>query len=275
MIEIPEAITLANQINEYITGKAISRVLAKYSEHKFTWYFGDPDKYQEQMVNKKIDNAIGFGSFVELSAGKMRILYNEGVNLCFVDTENKLPKKHQLLIEFQDQTFLCASIRMYGGVGCFLENGLDNEYYKIAKIKPSPLSKEFDKQYFDHMISNEDLQKLSIKAFLATEQRIPGLGNGVLQDILYNAKIHPKQKINLLNKKQKSDLFQSIKATLKEMVDHNGRNTETDLFSREGDYITKVSKNNVGKNCEVCGSTIEKSHYLGGSIYFCSGCQKI
>lgn|GEM_PF-2077218 len=30
------------------------------------------------------------------------------------------------------------------------------------------------------------------KAFLATEQRIPGLGNGVLQDILWTARIHPK-----------------------------------------------------------------------------------
>ena len=275
MIELPEAIALANQINENITGKKISQVIAKHSEHKFTWYFGDADKYQEQLVNKKIDTANGFGSFIELSAGKMRILYNEGANLRFIENKNNLPKKHQLLIEFSDHTYLCASIRMYGGVGCFIENEFDNEYYKIAKTKPSPLSKEFDKQYFNNLISNEDVKKLSLKAFLATEQRIPGLGNGVLQDILFYAKIHPKQKVNILTNKQKINLFKSIKHTLKEMVENNGRDTEKDLFSENGGYITKVSKNTVGKKCEVCGSKIEKNNYMGGSIYFCGGCQKI
>lgn len=275
MIELPEAITLANQLNNNIVGKTISNVIAKHSEHKFTWYYGKPEKYQEQLVNKKIENAIGFGSFVELSAGKMRILYNEGVNLLLIDNKQKLPNKHQLLIEFTDKTFLCASIQMYGGVGCFFENELDNEYYKLAKTKPSPLSKEFDIEYFNHLVSNNDVQKLSIKAFLATEQRIPGLGNGVLQDILYNAKIHPKQKVISSSKKQQLNLYDSIKHTLQEMVDKNGRDTEKDLFSEKGGYATKMSKNTVGKTCDICGSTILKANYLGGSIYFCSGCQNL
>ena len=211
MIELPEAITLAKQINRSIIGKQIINVIAKHSEHKFTWYFGNPEKYQEQLFDKKIENANGFGSFVEISANNMRILYNAGVNLRLINDKNLLPNKHQLLIEFSDKTSLCASIRMYGGVGCFIENELDNEYYKIAKEKPSPLSNEFDKHYFNNLISNDDVQKLSVKAFLATEQRIPGLGNGVLQDILYNAKIHPKQKVLSLAEKQHSNLFNSIK----------------------------------------------------------------
>ena len=273
MIELPEAITLAKQINESIIGKQISDVISKQSEHKFTWYFGNPDKFREQLINKKIENAKGFGSFVEISANKMRILYNEGANLRLINDKDLLPKKHQLLIEFSDKTFLIASIQMYGGVGCFLVNELNNDYYKLAKTKPSPLSKEFNIEYFNSLISDNEVQKLSTKAFLATEQRIPGLGNGVLQDILYNAKIHPKQKVILLSKKQQLNLYDSIKHTLKEMVNKNGRDTEKDLFSEKGGYVTKMSKNTVGKKCEICGSTISKASYLGGSVYFCNGCQ--
>ena len=81
MIELPEAITLAKQINRSIKGKKISNVIAKHSEHKFTWYYGNSDKYKEQLFNKNIQKADGFGSFVEISADNMRILYNEGVNL--------------------------------------------------------------------------------------------------------------------------------------------------------------------------------------------------
>lgn len=37
-----------------------------------------------------------------------------------------------------------------------------------------------------------------MKAFLAAEQRFPGIGNGVLQDILLESGIHPKRKISTL-----------------------------------------------------------------------------
>ena len=83
---------------------------------------------------------------------------------------------------------------MFGGLGAFPEGKLDNTYYKAAKEKTSPFSSAFDKAYFDRIISAEDVQKLSLKALLATEQRIPGLGNGILQDILFNVKMHPKKK---------------------------------------------------------------------------------
>jgi len=275
MIEIPEAISLSKQLNDTIKGKTISNVVGGYSKHKFTWFYGDVDKYQDLMVNNKIDNAESFGGFVEISAGNNKILFSEGVNLRFLEDSSKIPDKHQLLIEFTDGSHLCASVQMYGGVGCFEKDTLENKYYFGARQKPSPLSDDFDKDYFDRLISSENVQKLSVKAFLATEQRIPGLGNGVLQDILYNARVHHKQKINTLSQEQKTDIFNSIKKTLKEMTDKNGRNTEKDLFSNPGGYITKVSKNTVGEKCKVCNSKIEKASYMGGSIYFCSGCQKI
>jgi formamidopyrimidine-DNA glycosylase len=275
MIEIPEAISLSRQLNDIIKGKTISKVIGGHIKHNFTWFYGDVDKYQEMMVNKKIDNAKGFGGFVEITAGSYKILFSEGVNLRFLEGNSEIPNKHQLLIEFTDGSYLCASVQMYGGVGCFKKDTLENEYYLVARQKPSPLSDDFNKIYFDRLISSENVQNLSVKAFLATEQRIPGLGNGVLQDILFNARLHHKQKINTLSEEQKTDIFNSIKKTLKEMTDKNGRDTEKDLFSNAGGYATKVSRNTVGENCKVCKSKIEKASYMGGSIYFCSGCQKI
>ena len=275
MIELPEAVTLSNQLNKTIKGKKISKVIAEHTKHKFTWYYGKPQEYQNLLNNKTIQKAESFGGFVEITTEGIKILFNDGVNLRFFEDSTKTPKKHQLLIEFTDTSILCASVQMYGGIGCFPDKEIDNKYYTMAKEKPSPLSKEFDENYFNEMISMDAVQKLSLKAFLATEQRIPGLGNGVLQDILYKAKIHPKQKVNTLSEKQKNNLFKSIKTTLKEIVDNGGRNTEKDLFSQPGKYITNMSKNTLGKNCEVCGSLIVKASYMGGSIYYCVGCQKL
>jgi formamidopyrimidine-DNA glycosylase len=275
MIEIPEAVNFANQLNETIKGKIISKVIAGQTTHKFTWFFGELENYHKMLENKKIGETNAFGGYVEISVDNMKILFHEGVNLRFIKDKSDIPDKHQMLIEFSDGTFLCGFVRMYGGVGVFIEDDLDNKYYKLAKEKPSPLSNNFDEKKFRKLITDEAVQKLSVKAFLATEQRIPGLGNGVLQDILYNAKVHPKQKVNKLSEKQKMDIYNSIKRTLKEMTEKNGRDNEKDLFSNPGNYKTKVSKNTVGKKCSICGSKIEKSNYMGGSIYYCSGCQKL
>jgi formamidopyrimidine-DNA glycosylase len=162
---------------------------------------------------------------------------------------------------------------MYGGMWVFEEGKFDNEYYDVAKEKPSPITDEFTKDYFLSLIEDGAMQKKSIKAFLATEQRIPGLGNGVLQDILYNAKIFPKRKVETLSDDEKGNLYLAIKSTLSEMIKKGGRDTEKDLYGNQGGYKTKVSKLTVGKPCPFCGEIIEKKSYMGGSIYYCIGCQ--
>jgi formamidopyrimidine-DNA glycosylase len=162
---------------------------------------------------------------------------------------------------------------MYGGIWCFKYGEFENIYYDISKSKPSPLSDKFDKVYFHNIISAKGIEKLSAKALLATEQRIPGLGNGSLQDILYNSGIHPKKKVTTFTEEEKEQLFYSIKTTIKEMVDKGGRDTEKDLFGCPGSYKTILSKNTVDKPCPICGFKIKKEAYMGGSIYYCSKCQ--
>jgi len=276
MIEIPEAVTLAKQINKTLKGKKITSVVAGEHPHKFAWYFEDPGGYENILKGRTIDEALTQGSFVEIHAKDATILFTEGINLRFIDDPNKMPKKHQLLIQFDDESVLCASVQMYGGLIVFKDNAYENEYYSVAKEKPSPLSDMFNRSYFDEICKiAEEKKKISLKAILATEQRIPGLGNGCLQDVLYNAKLHPKQKFNELSENQKTNLFISIKATLKEMTDMGGRDTEKDLHGNACGYETKVCKLTVNKPCKVCGTLIQKAAYMGGSIYFCPECQKL
>jgi formamidopyrimidine-DNA glycosylase len=274
MIEIPEALTLASQIDEAISEKQIVNVVAGRTFHKLAWYHGDPQEYPKLLVGKTIKTATAYGGMVDIKAGNATILIADGVAFRYHKQGEKRPGKHQLLIEFNDFSAVSASVQMYGGMWCFAyENEFKYSYYKIAKEKPSPLSDEFSKIYFDKLISSQDVQKLSVKAFLATEQRIPGFGNGVLQDILWKAKIHPKRKISTFNDENKEVLYSRIKAVLSEMTKFGGRDTEKDLYGNNGDYKTIMNKNNVGSSCNSCGGIIKKENYLGGSIYYCENCQ--
>ena len=275
MIEIPEAATMAVQLNGVVRGKKVVEVVAAHSPHKFAWYQGSPDAYPHLLKGKSIMESRSVGGMVEISVEKTIVVLSEGARPTFHAPEEKIPKKHQLLLQFQDGSSLSVTVQMYGGILVFLEGEGDNPYYLNAKEKPIPLSEKFDRAYFDGIMSAEGMDKLSAKALLATEQRVPGLGNGTLQDILYNAKIHPKRKVGTFTQKETNMLFDSIKRTLVEMVKEGGRDTEKDLFGQPGGYKTKCSKNSVGKSCDICGAVIEKASYMGGSIYFCSGCQEL
>jgi formamidopyrimidine-DNA glycosylase len=273
LIELVEARVLAEQVNKTLSGKRIKNVITEQSPHKFAFFHGDPQKYNDLLKGKTIGKAVAYGGQLEIKAEDTILLFGDGVNLQYHEKDVKRPQKHQLLVEFEEASALTGSIQMYGGLSCFREGEFDNPYYFIAKEKPSPLSDTFDEAYFMGILSGQGIEKLSAKAFLATEQRIPGLGNGVLQDILYNAGIHPKRKIKTLSNAMKETLYKSIKATLTEMIDKGGRDTEKDLFGRRGGYPTKLSKNTLGHPCPICNSILQKEAYLGGSIYYCNGCQ--
>lgn len=276
MNEIPEAITLAQQITETLVGKTIISVIPASTPHKFAWYYDDPAKYHQRLLEAEILSARGIGMFVEINLSKAILLFSDGVRLRFHPVRDQIPGKHQLLLGFNDGTFLSASVSMYGGLFCWeKEVKFDNIYYEVAKSKPSPLKDAFDADYFNRLFAPEAVQKLSLKAALATEQRIPGLGNGCLQDILWHAKLNPKRKVTTLTEDEILNLFTNLKQILAEMTRLGGRSTEKDLFGNSGGYSVVMCADNKDKPCPDCGTPIQKEAYMGGSVYTCPTCQPL
>lgn len=272
MLELPEAAVLAAQINQTLNGRRITRATAAFTPHKFAWYSGDPAEYSARLAGRTLGPAAPFGCTVETEVEDWLLVVSTGLR--YQPPGEPPPKKHQLLLEFEDGSATSATIQMWGALLCFppgQPEGMSLEYV-AAKRCPSPLNPAFDKAYFDHLF-DENSGKLSLKAFLATEQRIPGLGNGVLQDILWKARLHPKRKVATLDGGEIERLFAAIKTVLRAMADQGGRDTERDLFGNPGGYQTVLSKLTVDTPCPTCGTLIRKEAYLGGSIYVCEGCQ--
>ena len=273
MIELPESKNLANQFNETLKGKTVLNVYANTSPHKFAWFHGRPEDYHPRLAGKPVTGADAFGGMAELQFDNLKLVFCDGTNVRYYHERDALPKKHQLHIEFEDFTSITCSVQMYGAMW-LLDEREEDGYYKSSKYKIKPLQPEFDEAYFEKLIKDSK-QTLSAKAFLATEQRIPGLGNGVLQDILFNARIHPKRKIATLSDAEKHTMYDSVIQTLGSMTAGGGRDTEKDIFGVSGGYATKLSAKTKGEPCPVCGGEIIREAYLGGNIYFCAACQKI
>ncbi len=278
MIEAPEARLLAEELNRTVKGKTVTTVIAAHSPHKFAWYYGDPAEYGHMLTGKRVGESYASGGYLETPVGEITMIFAEGTNLRYYAPGEELPPKHQLLIGFDDESCLVASIRMYGAMLALPPDaqpvGL-TPYYEGARAKPQVMSAAFTREYFDSLIFDPAVQNKSAKAFLATEQRIPGLGNGVLQDILYNARINPKTKIEKLSADERACMYDRVVSTLGRMYDAGGRNSETDLSGRPGGYVPFLSKDTAGSECPRCGAVIVKENYLGGSIYYCPSCQPL
>ena len=277
MIEIPETYVLSEQIEQTLTGKTIISAAANTHPHSFAWYTGDPAAYGAMLAGKKVTGAnpgTGYtcGGNTEIVCEDMLLVISTPIK--FHAPGVKLPAKHQLLLEFEDASHMSCTVQMWGSMFCAPVTESDKLGHFEYRHLPDPLTEAFNEAYFDRLFGAAK-PSLSAKAFLATEQRIPGLGNGVLQDILFNARIHPKRKLETMNDRDKQALFNSVKSTLAEMRELGGRDTEKDLFNRNGGYRTILSKNTIAQPCRQCGGGLTRQAYLGGNIYFCAACQPL
>jgi len=277
MIELPEAQTLARQMNEIFTGKTVARVEALQTPHGFAFFRGEPQGYAALLEGLRVTGVMAFGGRAELRfSGGLRLSFNDGVNPRYIAPGAPRPQKHQFLMEFGDGCAMACTVQMYGFFGLYPTEAdtLDDFYYRAGVQLPSPLADAFDAAYFDALWRGVK-PTLSAKAFLATEQRIPGLGNGVLQDILWNAGIHPKRKLRDMGDADQARLLQSVKSTLLAMRDGGGRDTERDLFGSKGGYKTVLSNNTLAYPCPKCGGALLREAYLGGKVYACAACQPL
>lgn len=274
MLELPEVITLAKQANQTLTNKKIVKVFNATKVHKFTFYNVNPLEYDKLLAGKTISSAKGYGIFVDLFLNDGTIIsIGDGVSPRYAEPGEKIPDNYQLLITFEDESFLVFTVAMYGFINVYLDGVIDNKYHKLSENSISPLDKKYSKEIFSRLFI-EAKKNLTAKAILATEQRIPGVGNGVLQDILFNAKIHPKRKVSTFSDVEKENMYNSLKSTLQEMTDKGGRDTQKNLYGEAGGYNTILSSKTWKSPCPICGGTIVKEAFMGGTIYYCPNCQK-
>lgn len=277
MMEWPESHVMAEQMQKTLQGRRVERVVVGHTPHKFAFFSDEPEAYAEKLIGACVERAAAQSGLVELSLGPWRLLFGDGARPRYIEPGARPPARHQLLLEFDDGAALCGTTQMYGMYYLTPPEVSDNPYVQVAREKErtaSPLSAAFDRAYFDALFTLVK-PSTSIKALLATEQRIPGLGNGVLQDILLHARLHPKAKALKLNQAQRERLFNSVKATLARMTESGGRDTEKDFFGRPGGYPTLLSAKTWKGPCPLCGDTIDKTAFLGGNVYACRHCQTL
>jgi formamidopyrimidine-DNA glycosylase len=276
MFELPEFLTLAQQMNDTLAGKTILRGQLGNSPHKFVWYNRTHDEFERLTKGKTVGQARAKGKwlFVPLEPGYVLLLGECGGKVLYHLPGSKLPKKYHLYLTFDDDSFLTATTQMWGAMELY-DKGQELERQYVKGMRTTPIEPEFTPDYFNALIDELAAgKKRSVKALLTQDQIIPGLGNAIAQDIHFRARLHPRHPIADLSTDQRRALYDAIQNTVSQVIEKGGRYDEFDLYGHRGGYTRLMDKNAVGRPCPECGGDIEKIQYLGGACYLCPSCQE-
>jgi len=276
MFELPEMVVLSRQMNEVLTGKEIRKGSLGNSPHKFVWYNRTHEEFEALTRGKRVGEASSRGRwlFLALDPGYVFVLGECGGKALYHPQGAKEPAKYHCYLGFADGSFLTVTTQMWGAMELY-QNGEECQRQYIRGMRPFPTQPEFTLDYFSGLVDEcSRLEKRSAKGLLTQEQLIPGLGNAIAQDILFRARLHPRHPIDTLDAGQVRDLYEAVLGTVNEVIDKGGRYDEVDLHNRPGGYIRLMDKKAVGRPCPRCGAPVSAIQYLGGSCYFCPGCQK-
>src|SRR5918998_1558912 len=145
---------------------------------------------------------------------------------------------------------------------------------RLSPLGPEPLERGFDAGYLQRLIGSRRAQ---IKPLLLDQRVVSGIGNIYADEILYDARLHPRRKANTLSEGEWDALHAAIRSNLAAGVEHRGTTVRLykDVLDRPGDhqnYLRVFEKH--GQPCPGCEGEVVREKVSGRSTHFCPACQR-
>jgi formamidopyrimidine-DNA glycosylase len=100
---------------------------------------------------------------------------------------------------------------------------------------------------------------------------LSAIGNAYADEILFQAKIHPKTLMSDLDQEEKERLYGATIDVMRWGIEEVERAAQP-IEMKVRDHV-KV-RNRKDTPCPVCGTTIRRASVLGYDSFFCPSCQK-
>lgn len=273
--ELPEAVTVAGQMQAELAGKQIAAAHLKNCDSLIRQGFVNrtPGVFAAALEGRTIESVIARGKwiFCKLSSNLYLLFALEtGGEIRYHQNATLLPDQYHVRLDLADGSFLTQQIVGWGWAKVVREAVLDAERYP-GELGPSPLDAAFALPVLGAALDTH--ANKMVKFVLIRQREVSGIGNGYLQDILFRAGIHPKRKSGALSEAERLALYRAIVDTMREAVRLGGRVSECDLYGRPGGYEPLMGRH--GQPCPACGRAVEKLTVQGTASYVCPACQPL
>jgi len=272
MPELPEITVIARQMDKETAGKRIANIEARQPKNLNM----SVQKFVKTAKGKTVNNVSSKGKwiFIKLDPAYC-MLINRGMNadVLHFTPNQELPEKYHFKLTFTDKTGFTIQFQWFGYIHLVSEKDL-NKHRLTAQLGISPIDEEFTLERFKKLLANK---KGGIKSFLIDQKNVAGIGNVYIQDILFQAKLHPNRKISTLSEKEINNLYNAIRDILNRSITLGGLAYEKDFYGQKGKLTINefLIGYKTGKPCPTCKTPIEKIKTGSTSSYICPKCQTV
>jgi formamidopyrimidine-DNA glycosylase len=266
MPELPEVASRAREMNKELTGKTIKsiEVLQPKCLNVST------RKFKSALTGAKLKGTTYHGKwiFTETTKGYLLINMGMGGELLLVDSKD-MPEKWRVAFHFKDKTTLAVNFWWFGYT--HYAPSLD-EHKMSAKLGPNAIDLKLGE--FRELLAG---RRGAVKSFLLNQERIAGIGNAYIHDILFLAGLHPLRTIDSLSDDEVKALWNGIRKGLKPSLRKRGAFYERDLYGKKGGFKFEdiIVGYREGQQCPACNEKIVKIKTGSTSSFICPKCQPL
>jgi formamidopyrimidine-DNA glycosylase len=170
------------------------------------------------------------------------------------------PEHTRVRMDFSNGSFLgFVCPRMFGEV----DHTRDvNRYIEERGLGPDALAVSWAE--FKDRLSGT---KSSIKSALMDQQVLAGIGNVYSDEILFQARVHPQDRVDRLSQRTLNKVYQMMRSVLKKTV----------RYQADPDQVPRrwlLPHRAKGAKCPRCGKALNRLAISQRSAYVCPNCQR-
>jgi formamidopyrimidine-DNA glycosylase len=265
MAELPEIYKISQQMKAELVGKTIAGI--EVGQPKCLNI--PPESFTVALKGASIADVTYRGKwiFVDTNQGWLLFCLGMGGEILLVN-RTTLPEKHRVIIDFSDHSCLAINFWWFGYV------------HYADQLKNHKMTANLGSNAID--LSPDGLSALlnkrrgTLKTFMLDQDRIAGIGNFYIHDILFQARLHPLRLIQTLSNDEINALAVAIRDRLQLSINKGGFFYEMDLYGQKGGFIMTdlVIGYKENQPCPVCNTTIQKIKTGSTHSFICPNCQK-
>ena len=271
MPQLPEAETIKEDLRELVVG---SRILRTEVMDPTLLEQSPAEEFVNQVADLQITGARRRAKHIilELEDGRSLDLQLKLAGQLLLVPPVEVPESFVMLVFHLDDErllYLRDELRLTRA-RLFGPGELDEG---LSDLGPEPLEEGFGVEYLRSSLGGRRSQ---IKPLLMEQRLVAGIGNIYADEILYDARIHPRRKASTLSMDECRALHAAIRNNLEAGIEHRGTTVQfhRDLLDRPGehqDYLRVFEKG--GLPCPECGKKVAQEQVGGRTTYYCPECQ--
>ena len=221
-----------------------------------------PEDLGRLLIGHRFEEPRRHGKWLVCPGAGPTLLFHFGMtgDLVWSGDEPDRHRHDRLVLLFDEGELRYRNMRRLGGV--WLAGDDDELKVVLGSLGPDALGVERDE-----FLGSLSRRRGGVKALLMNQRLVAGIGNIVADEILWQARIHPRRRLEHLDAHDRVRLFRTMRRVLGVAV------KDFDYLETRRRWLSPV-RGRPGARCPRCRSELSRVVVAGRTTYFCPSCQR-